>query len=253
MNWITPQLGGIVAAIAVPLLVILYFLKLRRQDLEVSSTFLWKKAIQDLQANAPFQKLRRNLLLFLQLLILGGLCFALAQPQVKGQAFVGNRHVILIDRSASMQSRDEVDGKGQTVSRFDAAKTQAVALVESLGEGGLLTGKDTADEAMIISFDSAAEVRQQFTTDKRALKAAIEALTPTEGPTLAEEAFRLAKQGYNLGRFPYMDVLNSQRTLFEVRERHIEALKDYHLKNAEIARLTAANISKIKNMENENE
>ena len=193
MNWITPQLGAIVAAIAAPLLIILYFLKLRRQDLEVSSTFLWKKAIQDLQANAPFQKLRRNLLLFLQLLILGGLCFALAQPQVKGQAFVGNRHVILIDRSASMQSRDEVDGKGQTVSRFDAAKTQAVALVESLGEGGLLTGKDTADEAMIISFDSAAEVRQQFTTDKRALKAAIEALTPTEGPTLAEEAFRLAQ------------------------------------------------------------
>jgi hypothetical protein len=193
LNWITPQLGGLVAAITVPLLIILYFLKLRRQDVEVSSTFLWKKAIQDLQANAPFQKLRRNLLLFLQLIILGGLCFALAQPQVKGQAFVGNRHVILIDRSASMQALDEVDGKGQKISRFEAARQQAVALVESLGEGGLLTGKDTADEAMVISFDSAAEVRQQFTTDKRALKAAIEALTPTEGPTLAEEAFRLAQ------------------------------------------------------------
>jgi hypothetical protein len=193
LNWITPQLGGLVAAITVPLLIILYFLKLRRQDVEVSSTFLWKKAIQDLQANAPFQKLRRNLLLFLQLIILGGLCFALAQPQVKGQAFVGNRHVILIDRSASMQALDEVDGKGQKISRFEAARQQAVALVESLGEGGLLTGKDTADEAMVISFDSAAEVRQQFTTDKRALKTAIEALTPTEGPTLAEEAFRLAQ------------------------------------------------------------
>jgi Aerotolerance regulator N-terminal/von Willebrand factor type A domain len=193
MSWITPQLGAIVAAAAVPLLVILYFLKLRRQDVEVSSTFLWKKAIQDLQANAPFQRLRRNLLLFLQLLILAGLCFGLAQPQVSGQVLVGNRHVLLIDRSASMQATDERDAKGQPLSRFDAAKRDAISLVDSLSEGGLLTGKDSADEAMVIAFDAAAEVRQQFTTDKRALRAAIEGITPSEAPTRAEEAFRLAQ------------------------------------------------------------
>jgi Aerotolerance regulator N-terminal len=51
MTWATPTLAALVAAIAIPALIILYFLKLRRIPREVSSTLLWKKAIQDLQAN----------------------------------------------------------------------------------------------------------------------------------------------------------------------------------------------------------
>ncbi len=191
MNWITPMVGIIAAAVAVPTLVVLYFLKLRRRDLEVSSTFLWKKAIQDLQANAPFQKLRRNILLFLQLLILGGVCLALAQPQIKGQTITGNRHVILLDRSGSMTAVDGQDS-GSPQPRLETAKKQAIAFVESLRDGGVLSGREASDEAMVISFDTAAEVRQQFTSDKALLKAAIEAITPTEGPTRLEEAIRLA-------------------------------------------------------------
>ena len=68
MNFLTPQFIAIAAALTVPPLVALYFLKLRRQEVAISSTFFWKRAVQDLQVNAPFQKLRRNLLMFLQLL-----------------------------------------------------------------------------------------------------------------------------------------------------------------------------------------
>lgn len=191
MTWLTPLYAGIAAAVAIPTLLILYFLKLRRRDVEVSTTLLWKKAIQDLQANAPFQRLRRNILLILQLLVLAGLLAALGQPQVKRQAVTGQRHVILIDRSASMNAMDEDDGKGGKISRIDAAKRQAIALVESLREGGLLD-KDKADEAMVIAFDTQAEIRQQMTSDRASLRRAIEGIAPTESPTAIEEAVRLA-------------------------------------------------------------
>lgn len=193
MSWLTPALGLVIGAVALPTLIILYFLKLRRRDLEVSSTFLWKKAIQDLQANAPFQRLRRNLLLFLQALVLIGLCVALAQPQIRSQAIQGNRHVIMIDRSGSMLATDEKNRRGEAISRFEAATAQATALINSLREGGVLSGKSASDEAMIISFDVAAEIRQQFTSDKAALRRAIESITPSQSPTSADEAFRLAQ------------------------------------------------------------
>lgn len=192
MTWLTPLYGIIAASIAVPSLVILYFLKLRRRDMEVSTTLLWKKAIQDLQANAPFQKLRRNILLLLQLLALGAALFAVAQPQMKGGTFKGNRHIILIDRSASMNSLDGNLLKSEPVMRLEEAKRQAKEFVDALREPGILkTG--TSDEAMVIAFDTTAEVRHNFSSDKAALKAAIDAVTPSDAPTLLGEAMRLAK------------------------------------------------------------
>lgn len=194
MIWLTAQYAIIAGAIAIPALLILYFLKLRRRDVEISTTLLWKKAIQDLQANAPFQRLRRNILLILQLLALGAILAALGQPQIKSQTITGQRHVIMIDRSASMMSTDEKDDKGGAAARLDAAKKQARALVASMREGGLFdTEKDAADQAMVIAFDTQAEVVQQMTSDKAALERAIDSVTATEGPTRIEEAIRLAK------------------------------------------------------------
>ena len=194
MIWLTAQYALIAGAIAIPALLILYFLKLRRRDVEISTTLLWKKAIQDLQANAPFQRLRRNILLILQLLALGAILAALGQPQIKSQTITGQRHVIMLDRSASMMAVDEKDDKGGAASRLDAAKKQARALVSSMREGGLFdTEKDAADQAMVIAFDTQAEVVQQMTSDKAALERAIDSVMATEGPTRIEEAIRLAK------------------------------------------------------------
>src|SRR5438477_11756226 len=124
MSWMPTFLNAwtaaAAAAVVVPSLLILYFLKLRRREIPVSSTLLWKKAIQDLQVNAPFQRLRRNLLLFLQLLLLLLLCFAFARPIANMTPGAGKLTVILIDRSASMSATDL---KGH--SRLDEAKKRA--------------------------------------------------------------------------------------------------------------------------------
>lgn len=56
--------------LSVPIgIVLLYFLKLRREPVEVPSTFLWSRTIEDLHVNSLLQRLRRSLLLFLQLMV----------------------------------------------------------------------------------------------------------------------------------------------------------------------------------------
>src|SRR5438874_13262057 len=104
-TFLNPWYAAAAAAATIPPLILLYFLKLRRREMPVSSTILWRKAIQDLQVNAPFQKLRRNLLLFLQLLLLALLLLALSKPVANVTPTPGQTTAILIDRSASMSAK----------------------------------------------------------------------------------------------------------------------------------------------------
>src|SRR3954452_16098078 len=126
MSWfphfLSPLAAIVAAGIAVPALLILYFLKLKRRELAVSSTLLWKKAIQDLQVKSPFQKLRKNLLLLMQLLLLLLLLLALSRPITFFTPGAGKNTVVIIDRSASMKAND-MDGK----TRLDEAKRRAKA------------------------------------------------------------------------------------------------------------------------------
>lgn len=69
----------------------------------------------------------------------------------------------------------------------------------------------------------------------------------TEIMPSAEKAFRLAREGYGVGRFPYLEVLDAQRSLFGVKQQHIAALKDYHTARASVERLTATHAGAIQN------
>lgn len=55
----------------------------------------------------------------------------------------------------------------------------------------------------------------------------------------AEKAFKLARLGYEKGKFPYLEVLDAQRTLFDTRAQYYDALKRYHNAQANVERLTA--------------
>ncbi|MCF7972523.1 MAG: VWA domain-containing protein [Phycisphaerae bacterium] len=189
MQWLTPATALYAAAVTVPLLVLLYFLKLKRTEQVVSSTLLWHRAIQDLQVNAPFQKLRRNILLLLQLLAMLAALVALAGPVLNMSQEAGKRVVILIDRSASMNATDGAD----SMSRLDAALDQARTFVASLRNKAVFSLKDRADQAMIIAFDEHAKVMCNFTSDKSQLLTALQAVTPTDRTSSLGETLTVAR------------------------------------------------------------
>src|ERR687894_1331153 len=97
---------GLLLSLLIPVVVAMYLLKLRREERTVSSTFLWQRMVRDVEANAPWQKLRRNILLLLQLLALLALMFALARPFIRTTGISGKNLIIVVDRSASMAATD---------------------------------------------------------------------------------------------------------------------------------------------------
>ncbi len=196
MMWLTPLTGILLAAATIPPLVALYFLKLRRVPRPIASTLLWKRSLEDLRANAPFQRLRMNILLLLQLLVLGLLAFALAQPQVETGLRRDGKTVILIDNSASMNATDVSENKddpeAKQKSRLDLAKADAIARVEKLfGGSGLFSG--SAGEVMVIAFADRAEVRCPFSDSRSQVIDAIRGIQPTDGRTKIGEALQLAR------------------------------------------------------------
>jgi len=190
MQWLTPLTAVYAAAATVPLLLLLYFLKLKRTEKPVSCTLLWKRAVQDLQVNAPFQKIRRNILLLLQLLMLFAILAALGKPVLSLTAGRGRRYVLLIDRSASMTATDADEGSS---TRLEAAKKQARTFVESLRGSEFFSLATSADQVMVIAFDSRAKVMCNFTSDKHQLLAAVDAITPSHNRSSLSEAVAVAQ------------------------------------------------------------
>ncbi len=157
--FITPRAFAFLGLI--PLLILLYLLKLRRSEVIIPSTMLWMKSLQDLTANAPFQKLRRNLLLLLQILILLLLVTALARPYMQSSGIEGRNLCLLLDHSASMQTVER-DG-----TRLALAKAAALEVVNGMERG---------DKAMVIAFAESADVRCELTDDLYHLRRAIEGI-----------------------------------------------------------------------------
>lgn len=165
----------------VPLgIVLLYFLKLRRQSVSVPSTFLWSKTIEDLHVNSLLQRLRRNLLLLLQLLAIALAALALLRPGVHVDATSTGRKVFLLDSSASMQATDV----SPDANRFEQAKRLIGEAIDAMND---------RDVAMLIAFSDRTDVLQSFTSDRRRLREALARAQVTSRPTDILEALRTAE------------------------------------------------------------
>lgn len=191
VQFLSPWTALLAAAVALPLLLLLYFLKLRRQTLRIPSTMLWRQSFEDLQVNAPFQRLRWSMLLLLQLLMLIALLAALAEPLWRGGQGSASRMVLLIDRSASMNAPIESpagdsSATAKPISRLEAAKMAAIETIDSLGERG------GPSQVMLIAFGSRAQVVSTFEGNRGVLRDAVKAISPTDEESNLEAALELA-------------------------------------------------------------
>ena len=162
---------------SLPIIIAFYMLRLRRRDVPVGSTFLWQQLVRDVEANAPWQRLRFSWLLVVQLLIAGLLVVAAARPFLSVQSELAANVVLIVDTSASMGA---VDPEGE---RIAAARSAARKVIGQLPVGGRVT---------VVAADQSAHVLVSETDDRAAALAAIDGITATQLPGDLTDAFALA-------------------------------------------------------------
>ncbi|MBL9001159.1 MAG: VWA domain-containing protein [Phycisphaerae bacterium] len=182
LQFLHPGAGLLAAAIAGPVLLVLYLLRLRRRPARVSSILFWPVAVRDVQVNEPLRRVRPSWLLALHALMCGVICLALARPVWSGGS-AASRLVLIVDTSASMDAADTPGGPA----RLARAKDRATALArEALGMG---SGREVA----IISLAADASLIGPFTSSFNAAAGAIASLTQTDQPGNLGAALRLAQ------------------------------------------------------------
>ena len=159
-------------------LVVFYVLKVRRQRVTVSSTWLWAATARDLAAKSPFKRLVPQVPLLLEFLALCFLALALSRPASRGGHIAGDHVAIVVDTSASMAAL-EPDGRTRLAHARDAAST----VIRALGPGA---------QAVIVEAGREAHVVSAMDSDRRRLEASLDKLEPSDAEGRMTQAIAAA-------------------------------------------------------------
>ncbi len=176
MTFIAPWAAWFLAG--VPVIVLLYLLKLKRRPIAVSTLLFWERVMQENRQRALFQKLRNLLSLLLHLLIFLLIVAALAKPALDRLLRDGASVVLIVDTRARMQA---VENGTQT--RFDQALAEARKYVREAGPGRQLA---------LLTAGASPNVIVPFTGDERALLKGLDSLAVTDAAGDLDASLALA-------------------------------------------------------------
>lgn len=111
----------------IPIVILLYILKRKYKVKEIPSCLLWKEAYKNTQANTPWEKLKVNIMMIIQIIIFLILIFALMNPFLNFGGKEYTNLIIAIDKTASMSTLYEYDK-----SRLDEAKEISKEYIKSI-------------------------------------------------------------------------------------------------------------------------
>ncbi len=176
MTWLQPWAAWFLAG--VPVIVLLYFLRLKRRALTVSTLMFWQRAMQESGRRAFFQKFRHLLSLLLHVLIFLLLLGALARPIFDRGILEGTATVLILDTRARMQATEP---GGRT--RFETARQLAQDYArQAVG----------AREFALLTLGAAPAVTVPFTGDEKLLLDSLARIAPTDATGDIASAVALA-------------------------------------------------------------
>lgn len=186
--------------ITIPLLILLYILKRKYREEVISSTLLWNEVYKNTRANTPWEKLRKNIMLLLQIIILLLLIFSLMRPFLNFGGKTYKNIILVIDNTASMAA-EYGDG-----TRLEEAKKLAKEVLSS-------TKDDT--NTYIISFDGNSNLLQNGDFNKE----------------ISNEIISSISQSYNTGEIN--EIISFVKAIGEGIEEEYEVIaitdKDFSL------------------------
>ncbi|OWA34460.1 hypothetical protein B9G55_19390 [Saccharibacillus sp. O16] len=180
--------AGLWFALGIPAIILMYLFKRKFIDTPVASHLLWRRVLENTEANRPWQKLRNRLVMWLQLLAAAVLAFALMRPFLWAEAGTGGHLVIVADVSASMSSISRTGDAAAGAGKADDAQTR----LDQLKKEVLADTRQSTDGLTLIRMGSQPQVTASGSEDRESWKQAVQSLSPDYGRTAYREALSLA-------------------------------------------------------------
>src|SRR5262245_42647982 len=164
---LTPFQTTLLAASTTAIVVGLYFLKLRRRRMLVSSSVLWQRVLDSRLSESVWDRLRRIVSILASVVIALLIAMSIARPEIEWLTGKAERIVLVMDTSPTMNARTSNGG-----SRWRRAVEQANTLIDNGGP---------ATEFRIV--DTSGGTDSPFTADRSEVRRVIGTLAPKNGPT----------------------------------------------------------------------
>lgn len=175
MQFLNP--GMLLTLGIIPVLILIHTLKPKPKPVKVTNLFLWQEVLKERSSHLTFKRLKKNLPLLIQILIVILASLALAKPTWMSTGLKTGNMIIVIDTSASMKAKL---GSG---TRFDVARTKAFELIEQ---------RDRDQQILIVDAGHSPTVLAGFLNDSHHAKRLVSKLTPSDASGDLEQAIYLA-------------------------------------------------------------
>lgn len=208
MTWLQPWAVWFLAGL--PIIVLLYLLKVRRLPATVSTLIFWQRVVQENRRRALFQRLRSLFSLLLHLFIFALIVAALARPTLDRLVREGASTVVILDIRARMQAT-EPDGE----TRYAKAIRGVLGTIRDASPGR---------QFALLTAGPRAVVALPFSGNERALRTAVEKLEVTDAGGSLDPALDLAESLLTTRQGTRQVILFTDRPLPESLAKRYPAL-----------------------------